>query len=573
VAGEGGESPPGRPAGLGWLYSFLWPRRGRILYLVLLSALATALVLAQPWLTKLIIDDGLLASDFGALIIWSVALLLIGIASTGLSGYNRIQHTRLSGRILFALREDVYDHLQRLGPEFFGRERSGDIISRMNRDIAEIQRFAVDTLFSAFSAVIGLVGTLSMMLVISWQLSFILLLIVPLELVYLAKMRPHVERRNRRVSEHGADITAFLTEKVPAIKFIQTAGAEQRELMALSRLNRSYLGELVGLQKTEFWTSAIPGLLLTAGRAAAFMLGGYWVIQGSMQLGSLIAFGAYLGMATGPVQSLLGLYMAWQRLRVSLERVSYLRRQPLPQRASDGRAPPDTLSGEISLEHLGFRYREGPQVFDEANLTIPAGARVGVHGSSGSGKSTLLDLLQLHLRPQQGVIRVDGHDIGAFDPVQWRKRIAVVPQDPVIFRDSLANNVRYNAPDAPDRDVERACLRAGLGPLLEKVPRGLASPVSERGASLSGGERQRIALARALLQKPVLLLLDEPTSAVDIETELQLVREIARLFIGTTQLIVSHRPSALAGVDLLVTIAAGDIRVRPATAGDVKHAG
>ena len=573
MVGKGGETPPGRPAGLAWLYSFLWPRRGRILYLVGLSALVTALVLAQPWLTKLIIDDGLLAADFGSLLTWSLTLLVVGVASTGLSGYNRIQHTRLSGNILFALREDVFGHLQRLGPEFFGRERSGDIISRMNRDIAEIQRFAVDTLFSAFSAVIGVLGTFTMMLVISWQLSLILLFIVPLELLYLSKMRPRVERRNRQVSERGADITAFFTEKVPAIKFIQTAGAEQRELGLLARLNRIYLGELVDLQKTEFWTAAIPGLLLTAGRAAAFILGGYWVIQGSMQLGSLIAFGAYLGMATGPVQSLLGLYMAWQRLRVSLERVSYLRQQPLPPEEGDAVSPPAILAGRIDIDQLGFSYREGTRVFDALQLSVPAGTRVGIHGSSGIGKSTLLDLLQLHLRPQRGSIRVDGHDIGAFDPVQWRARIAVVPQDPVIFRDSLANNVRYNVPGASREAVEQACQRAGLGPLLEKLPDGLDSRVAERGTSLSGGERQRIALARALLQEPVLLLLDEPTSAVDVETELKMVNEIQRLFAGTTQLIVSHRPSALAGVDLLVTIEAGQIVVQDPPTVRKKHAG
>jgi ATP-binding cassette subfamily B protein len=530
-------------------------------------------VLAQPWLTKLIIDDGLLAADFGALLTWSLTLLVVGVASTGLSGYNRIQHTRLSGNILFALREDVFGHLQRLGPEFFGRERSGDIISRMNRDIAEIQRFAVDTLFSAFSAVIGVLGTFTMMLVISWQLSLILLFIVPLELLYLSRMRPRVERRNRQVSERGADITAFFTEKVPAIKFIQTAGAEQRELGLLARLNRIYLGELVDLQKTEFWTAAIPGLLLTAGRAAAFILGGYWVIQGSMQLGSLIAFGAYLGMATGPVQSLLGLYMAWQRLRVSLERVSYLRQQPLPREEGDAVSPPAILAGRIDIDQLGFSYREGTRVFDALQLSVPAGTRVGIHGSSGIGKSTLLDLLQLHLRPQRGSIRVDGHDIGTFDPVQWRARIAVVPQDPVIFRDSLANNVRYNVPGASIEAVEQACLRAGLGPLLEKLPDGLASRVAERGTSLSGGERQRIALARALLQEPVLLLLDEPTSAVDVETELKMVNEIQRLFAGTTQLIVSHRPSALAGVDLLVTIEAGHIVVQDPSDARKTHAG
>jgi ATP-binding cassette subfamily B protein len=571
--GEGREQIAGDPEGLRWLYGFLWPERGRIIVLVLLSAAATALALSQPWLTKLIIDDGLLAGDFRALLTWSSGLLILGVASTALSGYNRIKHTRLSGNILFALREDVYEHLQKLGPGFFSRERSGDLISRMNRDISEIQRFAVDTLFSAFSGVIGLVGTCTMMLLISWQLSLILLFIVPLELIYLVKMRPLVEQRNRQLRERGADITAFFTEKVPAIKFIQSAGAEQRELGRLSALNGIFLGDLVSLQKTEFWTAAIPGLLLTAGRAGVFVLGGYWVIQGGMQVGSLIAFGAYLGMATGPVQSLLGLYMAWQRLRVSLERVSYLRRQPLPAATGTGRTPPEDLDGELILDDLRFSYPEGPEIFSGANMTIPAGTRVGILGDSGIGKSTLLDLLQLHLHPRGGRILVDGHDIAEFDPRLWRARIAVVPQDPVIFRDSLANNVRYSVPNASNEEIVEACSRAGLDSLVEKLPQGIDTIVSERGASLSGGERQRIALARALLQKPVVLLLDEPTSAVDPEAELVLVRQIEHLFAGTTQLIVSHRPSALANAELLLAVENGKLVAQSSPAARRRHAG
>ena len=571
--GEGREQGAGDPEGLRWLYGFLWPERGRIIVLVLLSAAATALALSQPWLTKLIIDDGLLAGDFRALLTWSSGLLILGVASTALSGYNRIKHTRLSGNILFALREDVYEHLQKLGPGFFSRERSGDLISRMNRDISEIQRFAVDTLFSAFSGVIGLVGTCTMMLLISWQLSLILLFIVPLELIYLVKMRPLVEQRNRQLRERGADITAFFTEKVPAIKFIQSAGAEQRELGRLSALNGIFLGDLVSLQKTEFWTAAIPGLLLTAGRAGVFVLGGYWVIQGGMQVGSLIAFGAYLGMATGPVQSLLGLYMAWQRLRVSLERVSYLRRQPLPAATGTGRTPPEDLDGELILDDLRFSYPEGPEIFSGANMTIPAGTRVGILGDSGIGKSTLLDLLQLHLHPRGGRILVDGHDIAEFDPRLWRARIAVVPQDPVIFRDSLANNVRYSVPNASNEEIVEACSRAGLDSLVEKLPQGIDTIVSERGASLSGGERQRIALARALLQKPVVLLLDEPTSAVDPEAELVLVGQIEHLFAGTTQLIVSHRPSALANAELLLAVENGKLVAQSSPAARRRHAG
>ncbi len=570
---EGGSGATGQrgPEGLAWLYSFLWPQRRAIVWLILLSASTTALALAQPWLTKLIIDDGLLAGNFNTVLLCSTGLLALGIGATALSGYNRIKHTRLSGSILFALREDVYAHLQKLGPQFFNRQRSGDLISRMDRDIAEIQRFAVDTLFSAFSAVIGLLGTCTMMLLLSWQLSLVLLVIVPIELLYLIHMRPKVEGRNRQLRERGADISSFFVEKIPAIKFIQSAGTEQRELHALSRLNRIFLGDLVALQKTEFWTSAIPRLLLTAGRAAVFLLGGYWVIQGQLELGSLVAFTAYLGMATGPVQSLLGLYMAWQRLVVSLERVSYLRQQSVPAVVGSGRKPPPGLCGELAFEAVDFSYENGSTVFCGASLQIPAGAKVGIHGATGVGKSTLLDLLQLHLHPQAGAITIDGVNIAEFDPRQWRALLAVVPQDPVIFRDTLANNVRYSVPQASDEDVRTACERAGLEALLQELPQGAQTLLAEGGRSLSGGERQRIALARALLQNPLILLLDEPTSAVDATTELRLVREIDRLFATTTRIIVSHRPSTLSNADMMVGIKDGCFIVEPATMSSVRH--
>jgi ATP-binding cassette subfamily B protein len=555
------------------LYSFLLPQRGAILFLALLSIVATFLALLSPWFTKLIIDEGLLAADFDALLMYSSALLLIGVFATLLSGYNRIKHTRLSGSVLFALREDVYAHLLRLPPTFFSRERSGDLVSRMDRDVAEIQRFAVDTLFSAFSGVVGLVGTCTMMVLLNWQLSLVLLAVIPVELYYLKVMRPKVERRNRQVRERSADISSFLTEKIPAIKFIQSAGGESREQGRLGDLNSLFLGDLIGLQKTEFVTSAVPRILLSSARAGVFLLGGYWVIQGQLALGSLIAFSAYLGMATGPVQSLLGLYMAWQRLRVSLDRVSYLRQQPLPGNAVGQGELPGDLRGELALDSISFSYDDGAPIYRDASLRIPAGCKLGIHGATGIGKTTLLDLVQRHLQPEGGRIMIDGHDIAGFDVRRWRERIAVVPQDPVIFRDTLAGNIRYSVPHASRDEVQAAALQAGLSSLLEKLPQGMDALLGERGSSLSGGERQRIALARALLQKPLLLLLDEPTSAVDAETETRLIREIDRLFADTTRIVISHRPSALRDADLVVSCDGGKLRVSGSVNAQARDAG
>ena len=516
--------------------------------------------LLQPWMTKLIIDDGLLASDFDALLQYSGILLLIGAGSIFLSGYNRLRHTRISGEILFALREDVYSHLQKLPPAFFAGERTGDLISRIDRDVAEIQRFAVDTLFSSFSAVVGLVGTLAMMITLSPELSLILLVLVPLELIYLKFMRPRVERQNRQVRERSADISSFLAEKIPAIKFVQSSNAEGRELDRLHGLNRFFLKDLFSLQLTEFWTGAVPSLMLIVSRAGVFLLGGYWVIQGEFQLGSLIAFGAYLGMATGPVQSLLGLYLAWQRLRVSLERVSYIREQELPKTVA-GNPVPDNLEGTVKFNAVRFSHREDIPILQDASFDIPIGSRVGILGQTGAGKSTLLDLLQSYLSADGGTIEVGGIDISTFNAADWRSRIAVVPQEPVIFRDTLLSNLTYIVPYAGISAIKEAIVHAQLSDLVERLPDGLETIISERGANLSGGEKQRIAIARTMLQKPVLVLMDEPTSAVDMETEAALIRQVDQLFEGITRIYVSHRAALLADVDVRLSLDNGVLTV------------
>jgi len=567
----GEESPAAGPrqvdrGAMRWLFGFVRPR-GRALSGVLALSVATSLlVLVQPFLTKLLIDDGLLAGQFDTVLLLVGAIFLVGVVATLLSGANRYFYTRLSGHILFDLRESVYRHLQTLSPAFYARNRNGDILARLDGDVAEIQRFAVDSLFAAVSALLGLVGTLGFMLLLSWKLTLVLLAVVPLHWFYLRYMRPLVQQQTRRLRERSSDVTAFLVETVPAMKFIQAQAAEPREAGRLGLLNRLYLDDLLRLQVVEFATSALPNTLTSAARALVFAIGGYWVIQGQMGLGSLIAFATYLGMAVGPVQGLLGLYMSLYRVQVCLERVRYLVEAAPDVRTQGTRRPDESLAGELALESVSFRYPGSDElILRQASCTIPAGSKVAVSSPSGSGKTTLVDLLLRHYDPVNGAIRVDGIDIREFSLGDWRRHVALVAQDIVLFRGSVLDNIRYASPDASDEDVSQAVSSAQLEALVARLPQGLDTPVGERGARLSGGERQRIAIARALLQRPLLVVLDEATSAVDLETEREVLAAVDRLFPGCTRLLISHRQAALDECDYRLTIAAGQLHLQEVT--------
>lgn len=549
---------------LAWLYGFVRPQRRAIAVLLGLSLAASLLVLAQPWLVKTLIDDGLLARDYTTL--WHMAAIMIsaGLFGTLLSGINRYLHTRLSGRILFALRDDLYRHLQQLSPGFYGQRRTGDILSRLDGDVAEIQRFAVDSLFSAVSSVIGLVGAVGLMLVLSWQLSLLLALLVPIEVLWLRWMRRKVEREVRSLRERSADVSSFLVETLPAMKFIQAAGQQDREAERLERLGQGYMGQLLKVQVAEFFTQAVPGTLTSLCRACAFMIGGWWVIQGTWQLGALIAFSTYLAMAVGPVQSLLGLYVAVQRMAVSLGRVMELKQARVAVCEADNPQPMPQGPGELRLEAVEFAHagRQGA-VLGKVDVRIPGGLKVAVSGASGVGKSTLIDLLQRFYDPDAGRILLDGIDLRELGLSALRRRIAVVSQDIVLFRGTLAQNLAYSTPEASLADLQRVVSLTRLDSLVQSLPQGLDGLLGERGQQLSGGQKQRIAIARALLQDPAILVLDEATSAVDETTEREVIAAIDQLFAGRTRILISHRASTLADADLHLHLHDGQLRVLP----------
>ncbi|QXH63538.1 ABC transporter ATP-binding protein [Pseudomonas azerbaijanorientalis] len=543
------QNPEALQASLRWLYSFVRPHRLAIAGLLGLSVCASALVLVQPWLTKLLIDDGLLARNFPMLVLIAGLMIVAGLLGTALSGINRYLHTRLSGRMLFALRDDLYRHLQSLSPSFYGQRRIGDLMSRLDGDVAEIQRFAVDSLFSAVSSVIGLVVAIAMLFTLSWKLSLLALVLIPLDVLWLRWMRRKVERDVRQLRERSADMSSFMVETLPVMKFIQSAGQQQREARRLETLGQGYMSQLLRLQVTEFFTQAVPGTLTSLSRACAFLIGGYWVVQGTWQLGALIAFSTYLGMAVGPVQSLLGLYVAIQRMTVSLGRVMELRGEQATV-STPARPRPMPDGGDLWFDNVHFAHPGRQSTLRGIEARIPYGMKVALSGGSGVGKSTLIDLLQRHHDPQSGRVLLGDVDVRELDLFQLRRRIAIVSQDIVLFRGSLADNLAYAVPDASREAIAEVARLAQLDSLIESLPQGLDSPLGERGQQLSGGQKQRIAIARALLQDPLILVLDEATSAVDEATEREVIDAIDRLFAARTRILISHRPSTLADADL-----------------------
>jgi ATP-binding cassette subfamily B protein len=545
---------------LRWLLGYVRPHAGALACVVAVALVGSALALVQPYLTKHLIDDGLLAARVDVVV--RVAALIVAAAAlaTALAAINQRQYVVVSARVLFAIRESVYRHLLSLSPAFHARTAPGELLARLDGDVAEIQRFAVDPLLSAVNAAIVLAGSLGFLLVLSPPLSLLAAALLPAEIVFLRVMRRRVEERTRNVRRRASRITAFLVETLGATKLVQSFRAEDRETDRLAAEHRGYLDDLVRLQMTQFTTSAVPGLFVTAATAVVFVAGAVLVTRGRMSVGGLIAFSAYLTRATAPVQTLLGIYVAARRARVSAERVRELLDEAAavvqPERA---RELPYDARGEVEFQGVCFTHEGRTEpLLDGVDAVLRGGSKVAIVGVSGAGKTTLIDLLQRHYDPTKGRILLDGNDLRDLDLGVVRRRIAVVAQDVPLLSGTIAENIRYAVPEASDDDVRRAARLAQIDAFVAELPRGYETEIGPRGVALSGGQRQRIAIARALLMSPLVLVLDEATSAVDTSAQARILEAIDGLF-GGTKIIISHHAAALAGVDRRLELVGGKL--------------
>jgi ATP-binding cassette subfamily B protein len=525
----------------------------------LLGLLSTAVALAQPYISRLLIDDALLRHNMSALAkiaALMVAVTIVGFAVNIASSY---RYVRLSAECLFDMRLAVFRHLQQLSPRFLAKSKLGDVVSRINNDIGEVQRICSDTLLSVLSNVLFLVGSLIVMASLNWRLFLASTALLPVSVIALRHYQRRLTVETKTLRERSSDLGSFLIENLLAMRLIVATGSEHREAEEFRRRNSRFLQSLLSMQMMGFLASALPGTVLTASTAIVFLYGGKLVIDNHLTVGGLVAFMAYHLRLLSPVQVMLGTYTNLLTGGVALGRVFELLDIPVEVRESPSAIVRTNLRSEIAFDHVRFRYSADVPVLEDVSFRIPAGSLCALVGPSGSGKSTLADLLLRFYDPDSGSITIGGVDLRALRLQDLRREIALVEQTPFLFRATIKENIAYGKPGAGDDEI-RACARdAAIHDFIKSLPHGYDTIVGERGCTISAGERQRMALARALLWNPSILIMDEPTAALDPHSEAVVSRTLAGTLSGRTVILITHRVSLAEIADLAGVLQNGRI--------------
>jgi ATP-binding cassette subfamily B protein len=534
-----------------------------------LGAAAAALVTivsisnqAGPWLINVGITDGMTPPNQSfAVIALVTGIFLTAIAITALAQRSLVRVTgRIAAGVMHDLRISVFAHLQRLGLEFYTAEKAGVIMTRMTSDIENLQSLLQDGLAQfAVQALTMLVITVVLFTMDVTLTLITLALVLPVLTGGSLWFRAASERGYVRVRDGIANVLTDLSESLHGVRTVTASNRQRRNVVH----HRNVVGDY---RRANYYTAQInavygPGtqLLGYLAQAALLAIGGNMVVHHQLSLGALVAFFLYLNRFFAPIQLLVQQYNTFQQGQASLIklRALFATEPSTPERASATILPP--ISGEIVFDHVTFGYDAATPVIRDIDLRIRAGETVAFVGQTGAGKSTMAKLITRFYDPTEGRILIDGHDLRDVTVDSLRRQLGVVPQEPFLFAGSLRYNIAFASPDAPDAEVWEAVHAVGLADVVARMPDGLDTAVHERGQSLSSGERQLIALARAFLARPRVLVLDEATSNLDLLSETKIEAALDVLLQARTAVLIAHRLTTAMKADRIVVVDDGRI--------------
>lgn len=547
----------GRRKMLGWLWPFFAPHRFVLVLVFVLAILGTALELSYPYLSKVFIDDVLIEPKYSlhSILLLTFSLTVFGIV---LQLVNSYLYLRTTLTIIKKLRLYLFHHLERLRYSFFVRTRVGDITTRLNGDINIVQGTLTDGLLQLCMAVLTLVFITGVLLYLNWKLFILALIIFPFLLGSLFYFRPKITRKTKEIRENQSDIQAHMIETFSQIRLIKLLSAEEDRKEKLSvkidHLNRNSLHYAI----IESIAGGIPRMITMGMTSIILFLGGIMVIEGSMTLGSLLAFTTYLSRFFSPVQTLAGLYIRFQNMFVSLHRLMEYLQMPLEDEGTSTAPRLEQAGPLFECKAMGKHYgKNAIPLFNNVDLLLEPNRSYALIGPSGGGKSTFIDLLVRLKGPSEGELFYKGASIQEIPANLLRKQVFVIAQDVEIVHDTVTENLLLGMAEEErnritQEEIIQVCREIGLHLEIEKLPDKYQTVIGERGKVLSGGQKQRLSIARGLLRKPDVLILDEATSGLDYELERELFKRLhswQKTGAGRMLLVISHRLESLDWVD------------------------
>jgi ATP-binding cassette subfamily B protein len=522
------------------------------------ALLMTALGIASSYFVQHLVDSVLVRSDESLLHAFGIGMLAVVVFKTLFGALRQYLLAHIGRQASLALIADYTRHIVHLPMRFYEMRRTGEILSRI-QDAAKVRDAISGVTLTAI--VDGTMVVISA--VVLWcydtQLALVATLFMPVLLIAVLAHHPAARSRSRRAMEQSAELAAHLNEDVSGVETIKALNQEEaRADQGESRLVK-VVQSAFSIQKLGVSSTAIASLVVGAAGVVVLWFGGVRVIDGALTIGELMFFNSLLGYLLGPLERLASVNLSLQDALVAVDRLYQVMDLDLEQTPDTKRAQMAPLADGIELAGVSFQYGSRGKVLDGIDLTIPRGKTVAIVGESGSGKTTLLKLLMRYHDATEGSVRFDGVDARDLDTASVRARIGLVSQEPFIFTGTIRENIAMARPDATVEDVIRALVFAGLGDVIAKLPQRLETVIGERGANLSGGQRQRLAIARALLASPDLLIFDEATSHLDVATERAIQQSMRTALAGKTVVLVAHRLSTVRDADIIYVLDGGKI--------------